>query len=181
MRELTGWTRVAAEGLFAVRRRWYRLRYRRLRIGRDVRFVGRLRLQQGTELVLGDRTRVRGRVIVNGGGRVEVGPDSLLNGCWILAGELVELGERCLVSDCGITDSDFHNADPALRHVPALPSTRSPVHVGCNVWLGAHALVLKGVRIGDDSLVGAGAVVRHDVPAGVVVTGNPAQVTGSFR
>ena len=181
MRELTGLVRIGAESVFAVRRCWYRLRYRRLRVGRGVRFVGRLRLRQGTELVLGDRTRVRGHVIVNGGGRVEVGADSLLNGCWIVSGELVELGEGCLVSDCGITDSDYHNADPRLRHTPALAATRSPVHVGRNVWLGAHALVLKGVRIGDDSLVGAGSVVRHDVPPGVVVTGNPAQVTGTFR
>jgi len=181
MRELTGMTRAGAEAVFAVRRCWYRLRYRRLTIGRDVRFVGRLRLRQGTELVLGDRTRIRGRVVVNGGGRVEVGADTLLNGCWIVAGEFVEVGDRCLVSDCGITDSDFHNADPELRHLPALPSTRRAVHVGTNVWLGAHALVLKGVRIGDDCLVGAGAVVRHDLPEGVVATGNPAVVTGKFR
>ncbi|GAB3858935.1 hypothetical protein GCM10028801_19570 [Nocardioides maradonensis] len=181
MRELTGVARISTEVVFAVRRRWYRLRYRRLRIGRDVRFVGRLRLRQGTELVLGDRTRIRGRVIVNGGGRVEVGPDSLLNGCWIVAGELVELGAMCLVSDCGITDSDFHNAAPQLRHAPALPASRRPVRVGRNVWVGAHALVLKGTQIGDDSLVGAGAVVRGAVPAGVIVTGNPAVVTGTFR
>ena len=181
MRELTGAVRVGAEGVFAVRRVWYRLRYRHLRVGRGVRFVGRLRLRQGTSLVLGDHTRVRGHVIVNGGGRVEVGADSLLNGCWIVATEHVELGAGCLVSDCGITDSDYHNAEPRLRHQPALPATRRPVTVGRNVWIGAHALVLKGTRIGEDSLVGAGAVVRGEVPAGVVVTGNPAVVTGTFR
>lgn len=159
----------------------YRVRYpRRLRVGRDVVIVGRLRLRQGTRLELGDRTRVRGRVIVNGGGRVLVGPDTLLNGCWILAATEVSLGARCLVSDCGITDSDFHNLDPQRRHLPADDATRRRVSIDENVWVGAHALVLKGTTIGRDSVVAAGAVVRGEVPARVVVSGNPARIVKKF-
>jgi hypothetical protein len=159
----------------------YRIRYpRRLRVGRGVVILGRLRLARGTRLELGDRTRVRGKVIVNGGGRVVVGPDSLLNGCWILAGSEVTLGARCLLSDCGITDSDFHHLDPLSRHLPPDASTRRPVRLADNVWVGAHALVLKGTDIGEDSVVGAGSVVRGEVPRGVVVAGNPAQVVKKF-
>lgn len=180
-RSLPPGTRHLVGLAFGVRRGWYRLRYPRLEIGRGVMFIGRLRLRQGTRLSIGDRTRVRGTVIVNGGGSVVVGADSLLNGCWILAADSVRLGERCLVSDCGITDNDFHNPDPSLRHETAKPDTRAPVTIGDNVWLGTHALVLKGVHIGEDSLVGAGAVVRRDVPAAAVVAGNPAQVVRSFR
>jgi maltose O-acetyltransferase len=51
-----------------------------------------------------------------------------------------------------------------------------PVTIGDNVWLGGGAIVLPGVTIGADSVVGAGAVVTRDVPAGVVVVGNPARV-----
>lgn len=155
----------------------YRLRYpRRLVLGRGVVIVGHLRVARGTRLELGDRTRVRGRVTVNGGGRVTVGADSLLNGCWILAATEVSLGARCLLSDCGITDNDFHHLDPASRHLPGDDRTRRPVRLEENVWIGAHALVLKGTAIGHDSVVGAGAVVRGEVPPGVVVSGNPAQV-----
>ena len=52
----------------------------------------------------------------------------------------------------------------------------TPVHIGDNVWLGDHATVLKGVTIGANSVVAARAVVTRDVPANVVVAGNPAQV-----
>lgn len=160
----------------------YRLRYpRSLRCGADVVIVGRLRIAQGTRLQLGDRTRVRGRVIVNGGGRVSVGPDSLLNGCWIGAMTEVSIGARCLLSDCDITDSDFHNLDPSQRHLPPDERTRRPVHVADNVWIGAQALVLKGTAIGANSVVGAGSVVRGHVPPGVVVAGNPAEIVKKFE
>lgn len=51
-----------------------------------------------------------------------------------------------------------------------------PIHVGRNVWIGGGAIILPGVRIGDDALIGAGAVVTRDVPAGATVVGNPARV-----
>jgi acetyltransferase-like isoleucine patch superfamily enzyme len=51
----------------------------------------------------------------------------------------------------------------------------TPVHIGDNVWLGDHATVLKGVTIGDNSVVAARAVVTRDVPANVIVAGNPAK------
>ena len=53
------------------------------------------------------------------------------------------------------------------------------VDVGRRAYIGAHALILPGVRIGDDAIVGAGSVVREDVAAGAIVAGNPARVVGS--
>ena len=50
------------------------------------------------------------------------------------------------------------------------------MHIGDNVWLGDHCVILKGVTIGENSVVGANAVVSRDVPANVVVAGNPARV-----
>jgi acetyltransferase-like isoleucine patch superfamily enzyme len=181
VRELSPLVSHAAATVFAVRRRWYALRYPKLVLGPGVMFIGRLRLSQGTRLILGDRTRVRGKVTINGGGQVEVGSDSLLNGCWIIAADRVTIGDHCLVSDCGVTDNDFHNLPPELRHEPPGPRTRAPVKIGRNVWLGAHSLVLKGSTIGDDSVIGAGSVVRGDVASGVVVAGNPAVVVKTFR
>jgi maltose O-acetyltransferase len=60
------------------------------------------------------------------------------------------------------------------RHVGYTRVAR--VRIGSRVFIGAHAIVLPGVTIGDDAIVGAGSVVRQDVPAGTVVAGNPAHV-----
>jgi maltose O-acetyltransferase len=54
-----------------------------------------------------------------------------------------------------------------------------PIRVGRNVWIGAGALVLPGVSIGDDAVVGAGSVVTRDVPAGCTVVGNPARLVSA--
>ncbi|MCD8127208.1 MAG: sugar O-acetyltransferase, partial [Clostridiales bacterium] len=51
-----------------------------------------------------------------------------------------------------------------------------PVHIGRNCWLGAGVVVLPGVTIGDNTVVGAGSVVTKDLPAGVVAVGNPCRV-----
>lgn len=169
--------RPLAATLLRLRTRAYQLRYgSRLEVEPGAIILARLRLTQGSRLSLGARTRVRGSVIISGGGVVEIGADTLLNGCWIVATERVTIGPRCLVSDCGITDSDYHHLDPVRRHEPADASTRRPVRIGTNVWVGAHALVLKGTQIGDDSVIGAGAVVRGDIPSAVLVTGNPGMV-----
>ena len=59
---------------------------------------------------------------------------------------------------------------------PTPPEGIRPVTIGDDVWIGANALILKGVSIGDRAIVGAGAVVTKDVAADVVVAGNPARV-----
>ena len=51
-----------------------------------------------------------------------------------------------------------------------------PVHLGENVWVGAGAVILPGVSIGNDSVIGAGSVVTKDIPANVVAVGNPCRV-----
>lgn len=51
-----------------------------------------------------------------------------------------------------------------------------PIRIGRNVWIGGGATILPGVSIGDDALIGAGAVVTRDVPAGATAVGNPARV-----
>ena len=175
-------SRLGSRVAFGLRRAWYRVRYPYLTIGRDVLLIGRIKIKQRTRVVLGDRVRIRHNISFTGGGEVVVGADTLLNGCWILASERVEIGAHCLISDCGITDNDYHHLDPARRHQPATAEhpTTAPVRVGSNVWIGLRAIVLKGVEIGDDSVVGAAAVVRSNVPARAVVIGNPAQIVRTF-
>ena len=67
-----------------------------------------------------------------------------------------------------------HPIDPALRE-RAL-QYNAPVHIGRNYWIGAGALIMPGVTIGDNTVIGAGSVVTKDIPAGVVAVGNPCRV-----
>lgn len=166
--------------VFAVKRGWYRMRYPRLTLGRDVEIRGRIRLRRGVRVVIGDRTRLNKLVRFAGPGEVRVGADCLLNATWIGTWTSVTVGDGCLLSDCELVDNDFHNLAPEQRHLPPRPRTRAPIVVEDNVWIGAHALVLKGVRIGRDSVVGAATVVRSDVPPRVVVVGNPQQTVKKF-
>lgn len=73
-----------------------------------------------------------------------------------------------------------HPRDPEVRR-SGLESGK-PITIGRNVWIGGAAILLPGIAIGDDSIIGAGAVVTRDVPAGVTVVGNPARpVTAKLR
>ncbi|GIJ36041.1 acyltransferase [Verrucosispora sp. WMMD703] len=167
--------------VFAVKRGWYRLRYPRLQLGAGVEIRGRIRLRRGVRVSIGAHTRLNKLVRFAGPGEVRVGADCLLNATWIGTWTSVTIGDRCLLSDCELLDNDFHNLAPDRRHDPPTAATRAPITVEDNVWIGAHALVMKGVRIGRDSVVGAATVVRADVPPGVVVIGNPQQIAKKFH
>jgi len=69
-----------------------------------------------------------------------------------------------------------HDATPKLR---TGWSTISPVRIGARVFVGANTTVLPGVTIGDDAIVGAGSVIRRDVPPRTIVAGNPAEEIGT--
>ena len=68
-----------------------------------------------------------------------------------------------------ITDSDWHLEDPRA-------SQPKPIIIGNNVWLGEGVKVLKGVTIGENTVIGAGSVITKDIPANVIAAGNPCRV-----
>jgi maltose O-acetyltransferase len=112
-------------------------------------------VEYGSHLSIGERSFINTGFLVIGGGRVSIGADVLIG------------------PDARFYTSN-HPTDPALRREGwerALPIT-----VGDNVWFGGSVVVCPGVTIGADSVIAAGAVVTKNVPAGVVVGGNPARV-----
>ena len=86
----------------------------------------------------------------------------------------IYIGDGTLIAPNVVIATAGHPVLPALR-AKAL-QFNMPVHIGKNCWLGAGVIVLPGVTIGDNTVVGAGAVVTKDLPANVVAVGNPARV-----
>ena len=86
----------------------------------------------------------------------------------IYVGDKVMFGPNVTVATAG------HPIDPELRYQAM--QYNIPVHIGENVWIGANAVVLPGVTIGDNSVIGAGSVVTKDIPPNVIAVGNPCRV-----
>jgi acetyltransferase-like isoleucine patch superfamily enzyme len=105
------------------------------------------------------------------GARIRIGSGTYLNrNTEIVAAESVTLGRDCKIGrDVMIMDSDQHP-------LPGEPLVAAPVTIEDRVWIGARAMVLKGVTIGHDSIIGAGAIVTRDIPPLCVAVGQPARV-----
>jgi acetyltransferase-like isoleucine patch superfamily enzyme len=82
--------------------------------------------------------------------------------------------DTCIGPYSRITTSN-HRFDMTDRPIRFQGFVGAPVKIGNNVWIGAHVVVLPGVSLGDGCIIGAGSIVTHDVPAGVVAVGNPAR------
>jgi tetrahydrodipicolinate N-acetyltransferase len=118
----------------------------------------------------------RGVRIVVDAGELVIGHGTNLNGLSkLLVADSLRIGAGCTLSwDCQILDHDFHSITVDGHERPS----SAPVVLGDRVWIGTGAIVLKGVHIGSDSVVAAGAVVTRDVEAGTIVGGSPARTLG---
>ena len=86
----------------------------------------------------------------------------------------VTIGDDCFIGPNVSIYTACHSTDPVERN--SRQEWAKPVTIGHNVWIGGSVTILPGVTVGDNSIVGAGAVVTKDVPANVIVVGNPARV-----
>lgn len=114
-------------------------------------------------------------------GAIEIGDRVVISrGTHIVAFDRVEIGEGTMIGEyVSIRDAN-HIYGQATNLRDAGHTSRS-ISIGRNVWIGRGAAVLSGVRIGDDAVVGANAVVTRDVPCGAVVVGVPAAPIANRR
>ena len=131
--------------------------------------------QRSSLLSLGERAWLRTEygsnyITLFPGARIEIGPDALINSAMLHAKQEIRIGsELRLGFGARIFDADLHDLDSKT------PERTAPVRIGDRVWIGANALVLRGVSIGDDVVVGAGAVVSRDLPPRCLAVGAPAR------
>jgi maltose O-acetyltransferase len=109
------------------------------------------------------------------GFNISLGRDAFLNfGCVILDVVTVEIGEGVQIGPAVQIYAADHPRDPAQRR-DGLEFGR-PVRIGPFAWIGGGAIILPGVTVGADAVIGAGSVVTRDVPPGATVAGNPARL-----
>ena len=116
------------------------------------------------------------------GARISIGTNSGLSGTAICAAIEVAIGAECLIgADVQIFDTDFHTIEPDGRWCCTDPDKilAAPVRIGAKVFIGTGSKILKGVTIGENSVIGAGSIVTRDIPANVIAAGNPARVLGA--
>jgi acetyltransferase-like isoleucine patch superfamily enzyme len=174
------------------KRRWYERNHRRLRRWRIDRHAAR-----GGFYV---RHPVEGEVLeALEEGRLRIGAGTLLEpGCWLtLAPEAeIEIGEGCflnrntmiaayrrvaigdhtmLANGCFVGDAEHRFDDPATPITWQGFTTKGPVEIGSNCWLGVNCVVTSGVSVGERCVIGANSVVTRDVPAATIAAGAPAE------
>ena len=161
--------------------RWYLRRC--TRVGRLPRVYGRPRITNLGEITIGDKFRffsstVTSEAVAYPGGHLEIGNGVFINyGASLSAHQLVRIGDGCqLGSYACLMDNDYHSVEDREK-----PSESRPIVLGRNVWLGVRVIVLKGVTIGDNAVIGAGSVVTRDIPANCMAAGVPAKVIRTFE
>lgn len=145
---------------------------RKIKIGEKLRCVSR-----SGKNSIGVLQRCRWTVYKESEG-LHIGDDCGFSGVSISCRAGVKIGDRCLFgSGVMLLDNDAHSLLPEHRNDEKYIK-RSPIRIGDDVFIGARAIVLKGVSIGSCAVIAAGAVVVKDVPPRTIVGGNPAKVIG---
>jgi acetyltransferase-like isoleucine patch superfamily enzyme len=165
---------------FVIKRRYYQLRYPNVLFAKDVIVKGSLKISGSVKVEIGSGSRLGKKVVIYGSGHLVIGQNVSLNGPIIGCDHRITIEDDCLISDCFLADSDYHNLEPHLRHNHPSSKVSAPITIERNVWIGARATVMKGVHIGTNSVVGLGCIVRKSIPPNVVVIGDPQQVVKHF-
>jgi len=124
---------------------------------------------------IGEDTQIRAPFYCDYGDGIRIGARTFVNfNCTMLDGAPITIGDEVLLASGVQLLTATHPVDPGPRR--AAWEQALPITVADGAWLGGGAIVCPGVSIGENTVVGAGAVVTRDLPAGVVAVGNPARV-----
>jgi acetyltransferase-like isoleucine patch superfamily enzyme len=140
--------------------------------GLELKIEPRGEVRFGRFVWVGDRTKIRCHE-----GVVEIGPKTVMGQeCTISAYQRVRIGAECVIADRAMFIDFDHGMVEVERPIRQQGIYKRDVEVGSNVWIGYGACILRGVSVGDNSVIGTNAVVTKDVPANAVVGGIPARI-----
>ncbi|MEO8798928.1 MAG: sugar O-acetyltransferase [Polyangiaceae bacterium] len=128
---------------------------------------------------IGEGTEIRAPFYCDYGTHLKIGARTFANyGLVALDVASITIGDDVQIGPNVQLLTPTHPVEPNARR--AKFEAAKPIVIGNNVWLGGGVIVCPGVSVGEDSVVGAGAVITHDLPARVVAVGNPARVLRSI-
>ncbi len=171
---------------------WHRIKFALLGIrvsaGRGFRVYGPLYISGPGRVEFGNDCLIIGNAIkpvcirtLNANAVVRLGHHAGLNGTAIQSAQSVAIGDWSNIADAYITDTPAHSLSRRRREPGGGEVTAAPVRIGRNVWISVQVVVLHGVSIGDNSVIGACSLVRRDVPANVFCAGNPLTVISEIN
>lgn len=166
------------------------LLYRHVTYGKNLKIHGRLFCVSNSKdgIVIGANVSINSSrssnpiggdtkttLFAKGAGKIRIGNNCGLSNVTIFANELITIGNHVTIGGSAkIYDSDFHWLDQQRRLNEKGGATK-PVEIKDGVFVGAHAIILKGVTVGEGAIIGAGSVVTKSIPAGEIWAGNPAK------
>ncbi|HEX5989928.1 MAG TPA: acyltransferase [Solirubrobacterales bacterium] len=140
--------------------------------GLELKIEPRGEIRFGRFVWIGDGTKIRCHE-----GVVEIGDKTVMGQeCTISAYQRVRIGEECVIADRAMFIDFDHGVVEVERPIRQQGIYKRDVEVGSNVWIGYGACILRGVKVGDNSVIGTNSVVTRDVPANAVVGGIPARI-----
>jgi acetyltransferase-like isoleucine patch superfamily enzyme len=140
--------------------------------GLELKIEPRGEIRFGRFTWIGDGTKIRCHE-----GIVEIGAKTVMGQeCTISAYQRVRIGDECVIADRAMFIDFDHGMVETERPIRSQGIYKRDVEVGNNVWIGYGACILRGVSVGDNSVIGTNAVVTKDVPANAVVGGIPARI-----
>ena len=118
-------------------------------------------------------------IVARSGGKIEFGSHVCMSGCTLYSVDSITIGQYTDIgSGCKIFDTDFH----PLSYSHRFPKEQKdkikhrPILIGNGCFIGANSIILKGTKLGDNVVVGAGSVVSGTFPDNVIIAGNPARI-----
>lgn len=145
---------------------------------------GRIAIGGGTSLFSSFSSNMLGLyqrciIVARYGGKIEIGEHCGISGSTIYAWNSIKIGNYTRVgANCKIIDNDFHPVELEYRHkgLNEEYTRRAPIEIGDDCFIGMNSIILKGTKLGNNVIVGAGSVVHGTFPDNCIIAGNPAKI-----